>query len=127
MIEAIDEFSTKMWREILNQYQLCPHLFKGRTLNVVSRGNSPFMNSDINKKINFDKDGIPLGSNGGISKVLSKYFGSHLNLTITTAGYIFDSKRNKWAGIFDDVSTFYGHCRILFYSNEHELACLICP
>ena len=93
-----------IWNRLYKLLLQCPHLFKGRTLNVVSRGNNPHMSSDINKNIIYGPDGVPTGSNGGIAKVLSKFFGSKLNVTTTSSGYIFDNKTRKWGGVFKDVS-----------------------
>ena len=67
------------------------------------------MSNDITKKIIYGADGIPLGSNGGISMVLSKAFGSRLHMTVTSSGYYFDNKTRKWSGVFSKVSEFHSN------------------
>ena len=112
IIEKFDDVIASLssiWMTIAAKFQSCPHLFNGRVLNVVSRGNNPHMSNDITKKIIYGADGIPLGSNGGISKVLSKAFGSRLHMTVTSSGYYFDNKTRKWSGVFSEVSKFHSN------------------
>ena len=92
-------FSTQV-----NLFKTCPHQLSGTTIRAAILGTNPFIYTDVNRKIIYGNDGLPLGANTGILRSLSKVFGFTLQLTVFTVYDFFDEKLKKWIGMSGEVS-----------------------
>jgi hypothetical protein len=62
------------------------------------------MNNDINKRVEFDAEGIPKGSNGAISVALAKVYNFSPKVIPSSAFSTVDGTTGQVTGYYADVS-----------------------
>ena len=106
--------TVKDWMDLAEAFNNCPHPLNGKSFKTAFAGTHPYIYTDWdNNNVMYDDQGIPLSSNGGIMKTLSKVFGFTLNISIFNANVIWDNQTRKHIVIASLVCiiifTFFGN------------------
>ena len=94
----------QIWSEFVDNFKECPHVLSGETLRATSIGTNPYVFTDYDRKVFYNDDGLPLGSNSDIISNIGKVLGFNVtvNLSSTSLSY-FDNSTQKWVGLTGDV------------------------
>ena len=91
-------------KDIMVSFETCPTVLKDKTIKIGLTGTNPFLYNDEKKRVIYNADGFPMGSNGGIAAEFAKRFGYNVNITVYTSNPIYNTTTGKGSGYIVDVS-----------------------
>ena len=110
--------SNQMWFDFVEAFNNCPHALSGKTLRVDSVGTNPYVYTDFDRNVFYDKKGLPIGSNSDIMSNIGKVFGFDVAINLTNSpASSFDNKTGKWVGQVAKVRIYLKYFQALFYTS----------
>jgi hypothetical protein len=93
----------KDWNEVIESFNDCPHPLKNKSLRVASISPNPFIFTDFDRNIQYNEDGLPLGSHTGIVKSIGEMFGFDVLVQVYRVHHYYDTRSKTWIGMAGDV------------------------